>query len=97
MPTAELLDPKITEVSQVILSWDRIGPWLPWMKMGNKPGQLIYSAQGLKIDSFSELPEWLQAEINNRLPLYKEAPERDFRKREYNFLEIFQATFFQII
>ena len=74
VPTEELLDPKITEVSKVILSWDRIGPWLPWMKMGNRPGQLIYSAQGLKIHSFSDLPEWLQAEINNRVPLYKHAP-----------------------
>ena len=76
VPTVELLDPKISEVSQVILSWDRIGPWLPWMKMGNKPGQLIYSAQGLKINSLSELPEWLRAEINNRIPLYKDAPTK---------------------
>jgi hypothetical protein len=57
-----------------MLSWDRVGPWLPWMKMGNKGGHLIYSAFGNKADSFSDLPELLQDEINSRLPLYKNAP-----------------------
>ena len=41
--------------------------------MGNIPGQLIYSAHGCKINGFNELPEWLQAEINERVPLYKDA------------------------
>ncbi|AFZ21645.1 DUF1838 domain-containing protein [Allocoleopsis franciscana] len=72
--TDELLDPEKSSASQVMLSWDRVGPWLPWMKMGNKAGHLIYSAFGNKADSFSALPELLQDEINSRLPLYKNAP-----------------------
>ena len=63
-----------SSVSKVILSWDRVGPWLPWMKMGNKGGHLIYSAFGNKTDSFSDLPELLEDEINSRLPLSKNAP-----------------------
>ncbi|MDJ0745843.1 MAG: DUF1838 domain-containing protein [Xenococcaceae cyanobacterium MO_167.B27] len=93
VPTAELLDPKVLEVSQVILSWDRIGPWLPWMKMGNKPGQLIYSTQGLKLNSFSDLPEWLQEEINNHIPLYKDAPTKILESENITSWKYFKEHF----
>lgn len=75
VPTEELLNPEKTSVSKLNLSWDRIGPWVPWMKMGNRAGHLIYSAFGSKVDSFTDLPQLLQDEINNRVPLYKNAPE----------------------
>lgn len=39
-------NPNTTSVSKVMLAWDRIGPWLPWMKMGDRSGNLIYSAWG---------------------------------------------------
>lgn len=60
--------------SPMILSWDRIGPWLPWMKMKDAPGMLIYSVRGSKVTAFTDLPELLQQEINTRMPLYKNAP-----------------------
>ncbi len=93
VPTSELHDPQITEVSQVILSWDRIGPWLPWMKMGDKPGQLIYSAQGSKVNSLRDLPEWLQAEINNRIPLYKDAPAKRLETENITSWRYFKQHF----
>jgi hypothetical protein len=45
------------------------------MKMGNRTGQLIYSASGLKVNSVTDLPQLLQDEINTRVPLYKNAPK----------------------
>jgi hypothetical protein len=75
VPTADLLNPEQASVSQLRLSWDRIGPWLPWMKMGANPGHLIYSAYGSKANSFTDLPQLFQDEINNRIPLYKNAPQ----------------------
>jgi hypothetical protein len=93
VPTEELLAPEITEVSQIILSWDRIGPWLPWMKMGAKLGQLIYSAHGYKVNSFSQLPEWLQAEINNRIPLYKDAPQAKLDRENMTSWKYFKENF----
>jgi len=75
VPTADLLNPELASVTELKLSWDRIGQWVPWMKMGNNPGQLIYSAYGSKIKGLSELPKLLQDEINNRVPLYKNAPK----------------------
>ncbi|PSB00647.1 DUF1838 domain-containing protein, partial [Merismopedia glauca] len=75
VPTEELLNSAILSVSELQLCWDRIGPWLPWMKMGDRPGQLIYSAYGGKVSGFSELPQLLKDEINTRVPLYKNAPK----------------------
>lgn len=75
IPTAELFDENVLSVPKLWLTWDRIGPWVPWMKMGNRPGHLIYSATGKKIDNFDQLPQLLQDEINTRMPLYRHAPE----------------------
>ncbi len=74
VPTQELLNPEIISVSQLKLCWDRIGPWIPWMKMGNLPGNLIYSAYGGKVSGVSGLPQLLQDEIKTRMPLYQNAP-----------------------
>jgi hypothetical protein len=75
VPTADLWNAQLPTVSQLRLSWDRIGQWLPWMKMGDCPGYLIYSASGKKVGGFTELPPLLQNEINTRVPLYKNAPK----------------------
>ncbi|HEY9301741.1 MAG TPA: DUF1838 domain-containing protein, partial [Phormidium sp.] len=73
--TKELLNPEISSVDKVQLYWDRIGPWIPWMKMGERPGHLIYSAYGGKVDGVDELPQLLKDEIHTRMPLYKHAPK----------------------
>ncbi|MBD1911782.1 MULTISPECIES: DUF1838 domain-containing protein [unclassified Leptolyngbya] len=75
VPTDELLNPEILTVSKLQLYWDRIGPWVPWMKMGDRPGQLIYSAYGGKVNGLDKLPQILRDEINTRVPLYKQAPQ----------------------
>ncbi|WP_416670354.1 DUF1838 domain-containing protein [Egbenema bharatensis] len=74
VPTADLLNPDVLSVAQLQLYWDRVGPWVPWMKMGDRPGQLIYSAYGGKVSGVDALPQLLQDEINTRVPLYKHAP-----------------------
>jgi Protein of unknown function (DUF1838) len=75
VPTADLLDVNLPSVSKLRLSWDRVGPWLPWMKMGNQAGHVIYSGYGNKVENFEQLPPFLQDEINTRMPLYRQAPE----------------------
>ena len=81
VPTSELLNPELSSVTQLKLSWDRIGQWVPWMKMGNNPGQMIYSAYGSKVKGLSALPQLLQDEINHQVPLYKNAP-KSFKEGE---------------
>jgi hypothetical protein len=56
------------------LVWSRIGPWLPWMAMAERPGFLLYRASGQKLAGFHELPGLLRQEIATRLPLYRSAP-----------------------
>ncbi|MBD2185237.1 DUF1838 domain-containing protein [Aerosakkonema funiforme] len=75
VPTEELDNPEILSVSKMFICWDRIGPWLPWMKMADRAGHLIYSATGQKVKSFNDLPQLLQDEINTRMSLYKNAPK----------------------
>ncbi|NEZ61131.1 DUF1838 domain-containing protein [Adonisia turfae] len=75
VPTRELRNPESTSIANVILGWDRLGPWVPWMKMGGRAGQLIYSASGRKLTGFEELPELLQEQIKTRIPAYRHAPE----------------------
>ncbi len=76
VPTLALKDPTIPAIADVVLSWDRIGQWLPWMKMGDKPGYLVYSAIGLKVEQFAELPPLIQSEVKDRIPSYQSAPEQ---------------------
>lgn len=93
VPTAELQDPEITSVSQMMLNWHRIGPWLPWMKMSDRPGNLVYSAWGGKVAGFRDLPQLLQDEINTRLPLYKNAPACKLGKEDITSWNYFKKHF----
>lgn len=52
-------------------TWNRLGPWLPWMNQGERPGHLLYSAHGHKLAADEVLPSALR---DPRLPLYEHAP-----------------------
>ncbi len=103
VPTAELRNPQTISVSQMILAWDRIGPWLPWMKMGDPQsgsclqrllsGHLIYSAWGGKVASFSDLPQLLRDEIHTRVPLYKNVPQCKLDREDMTSWQYFKQHF----
>ncbi len=60
------------------LSWTRVGPWLPWMQMGQRPGRLIYHATGHKLPGgFDDLPERLRRVVRDTAPEYARAPSED--------------------
>jgi hypothetical protein len=63
-------------------SWFRTGPWLPWMKMGQTPGYLIYSGQGNKYASFDELPAAVKAYTLKHYPTYVTAPDSFYQPNE---------------
>lgn len=58
----------------VALSYYRMGPWEPWMKMKGKPGFIVLNYTGTKTDVFEELHPALKSQIEHRLPLFREAP-----------------------
>jgi uncharacterized protein DUF1838 len=56
------------------VSWTRIAPWLPFMKMADRPGQLVYHCRGRKLNGFAELPNWIQDYVEKNGPQFKTAP-----------------------
>ncbi|MFH7026694.1 MAG: DUF1838 domain-containing protein [Heteroscytonema crispum UTEX LB 1556] len=93
VPTADLFNFELSSVSQLRLSWDRFGQWLPWMKMGTRPGYMIYSAFGSKVNGLDELPQLLQDEINTRVPLYKNAAKSFLDVEDMTSWLYFQQNF----
>jgi hypothetical protein len=75
-PTKEVTDTSKATTDSFSGTWTRTGPWLPWMKMKNQPGNLFYSAAIRKLRNFEQLSPSLQKLIESRLPIYKEAPNR---------------------
>lgn len=56
------------------LSWSRLSPWLPWMKMGDRPGGLVFHTRGYKLDSYDDVPQATRAHIDAHYPEYASAP-----------------------
>ncbi len=71
--THDLDDPKLTSVP-LTYAWTRTGPWLPWMKMGMRPGGLVYSGHGKKFARFEDLPADVREYTTANYPLYQTAP-----------------------
>ena len=91
-PLKDLKDPNIAQAA-MSLTWTRIGPWLPWMDMEEQEGYLVYSADGSKLKSFTELPAWLQKEIKTHLPRYEHAPTCLLDRRNTSSWTYFDQNF----
>jgi hypothetical protein len=72
-PTDEVFSNRDSTDSTMV-AWTRTSQFLPWMKMGNVAGHLLYSFQGSKIPDWTYLPAQIKADIENRVPHYKHAP-----------------------
>jgi Protein of unknown function (DUF1838) len=70
---ADLDDAKQASVP-LVYQWNRTGPWLPWMKMGTRPGYLLYSGHGKKFMSFDELPADVREFTKANFPKYQTSP-----------------------
>jgi hypothetical protein len=56
--------------------WSRIGTWVPWMLMGNKPGHLFYRSHTKSLASVDELPADIRAYTEKNYPVFMQAPEK---------------------
>jgi len=72
----DLLSEK-TATAQVKIGWVRIAGWLPWMKMGDRAGEVYFHAAGQKIAQWSDLPDVLKSEIETTYPAWKSPPPVD--------------------
>ncbi|MBK6597779.1 MAG: DUF1838 family protein [Proteobacteria bacterium] len=70
----DLANPKLSSVPSTG-SWSRIGPWLPWMEMGQHEGHLLYHARAVKpINGLNGVPAKLREHIAKTAPKFLEAP-----------------------
>jgi hypothetical protein len=76
-PMDEVLDANAKEVKDRVLSWVRISKWLPWMKMGDRAGVVIFHTAGLRLNSWDEMPEEVKAEVKQNWPTFQTAPPPD--------------------
>lgn len=77
----ELLDTK-KKVAYPMVAWTRISQWAPWMKMGDRPGLMVFNFMGRKLPGgFEELPDILKQEIRANFPIYEDAPPEDDTRR----------------
>jgi len=62
-------------VADVQVSWTRVSPWLPWMKMGALNGHLVFNALVQKQKSADDVPELIRSQIATAdLGIYLDAP-----------------------
>jgi len=73
---SELADPATTS-THAPGSWSRVGPWLPWMEMGNAAGWLVYHGRSFKPENgLAGVPAPVRAYLEQHHPRYAHAPER---------------------
>jgi len=71
---ADLANKDLTSVPATI-SWTRISPWLPFMRMGDRPGNLVFVCRGRKLPGgYSELPLAIREYVEAQHPEYNSAP-----------------------
>jgi len=57
-------------------SWSRVGPWLPWMEMGERAGYLLYHGRSTKLmGGADEIPGRLRVWMKENAPQYLSAPD----------------------
>ncbi len=58
------------------ISWTRLGPWLPWLKMAQRPGNMVYQGAGYKLmeTDYDKMPKVLTEYVMAKHPEYRHAP-----------------------
>jgi hypothetical protein len=64
----------------VRIGWVRISGWLPWMKMGDRTGDLYFHTAGHKLESYEQLPDVLKNQIATNYPGYDAPPPLDDKR-----------------
>lgn len=60
VPKSELLSDSNEPLQNLRLSWYRFADWLPWMKMSGRPGYIVFTTYGWRVNGIKDLPENIQ-------------------------------------
>ncbi len=73
---SEVMNPDITSAS-CVTSWSRVGQWLPFMEMGNRPGIMVYHSDSYKLmGGIKDIPAEILAYTEKHHPKYLESPQQ---------------------
>ncbi len=72
---ADILNPSLGSIPATI-TWHRISPWMPFMKMGDRAGSLVFVCRGRKLEGgFEALPKHIKDYVMANKPEYAAPPE----------------------
>ncbi len=72
---SDLEDPLLKSVP-ALYTFTRIYPWLPFMRMGERPGNIIITGRGCKLEGgFEDLPQYLKDYVLTNAPEFARAPD----------------------
>lgn len=75
--TADFLDSRRKRIGESRISWQRISGWLPWMKMRDRPGLMVFNATGFSTFDEKRIPPKLRQILETRYPQYLTPPPLD--------------------
>ena len=73
-PAADFLTPKGPRIGSSRISWQRVSGLLPWMRMGDRPGVMIFNATGFSTFERAQIPPKLMQILQTRYPDYLTPP-----------------------
>jgi len=72
---SQAMNPDVTSATATT-SWTRVGQWLPWMEMGNRPGIMVYHSHTYKLmGGAQDLPRSILDYTEKNYPAYLESPK----------------------
>lgn len=74
---ADFLDARRKRIGESRISWQRISGWLPWMKMRDRPGLMVFNATGFSTFDEKRIPPKLRQILETRYPTYLAPPPLD--------------------
>jgi hypothetical protein len=77
IPVDDLLDAAKDTVHDRVLTWVRISKFLPWMKMGDRPGVVVFHTAGTRMSGWDDVPDIIRNEVKQNWPTWMEAPPID--------------------
>ncbi|MGI9291942.1 MAG: DUF1838 family protein [Gammaproteobacteria bacterium] len=70
----EIMDPEVTSASSTT-SWVRVAGWIPFMEMGDRPGQVVFHSHAYKMkEGAAQLPPKVLAYLEKNAPEYLVSP-----------------------
>lgn len=89
LPLADLQNPKKTTVEHTG-TWVRVTPWLPWLLMGQSPGQILYHSTVNSFNDHGGFKPKVLAHMQKYHPEMLEPPEKSsWEKPNLSSLEVY--------